>query len=85
MANGSTLRTYDFATQILGGGAFPISGLSKVRGVDFDDVTGDLLAVNSNERLDLVFDDDEDESTSARTGSASPDSDCAVVGDRGRG
>ncbi len=50
VANGSTLRTYDFATNTLGP-AFSISGLSNVLGVDFDDVTGDLLAVNSNERL----------------------------------
>ena len=50
VANGSTFRTYDFATNALGP-SFSISGLSKVLGVDFDDVTGDLLAVNSNERL----------------------------------
>ena len=50
VANGSTLRTYDFAGNTFGP-SFTISGLSKILGVDFDDVTGDLLAVNSNERL----------------------------------
>jgi PKD repeat protein len=50
VANGSTIRTYDFATNTLGA-SFSISGLSNVFGLDFDDVTGDLLAVNSSERL----------------------------------
>ena len=50
VANGSTIRTYDFATNTLGA-PFSISGLSKIFGLDFDDVTGDLLAVNSSERL----------------------------------
>ncbi len=50
VANGSTIRTYDFATNTFGT-SFSISGLSKITGVDFDDVTGDLLAVNSSERL----------------------------------
>ena len=50
VANGSTIRTYDFATNTFGP-SFSISGLSKIFGVDFDDVTGDLLAVNSSERL----------------------------------
>ncbi len=50
VANGSTIRSYDFATNTFGT-SFSISGLSKITGVDFDDVTGDLLAVNSSERL----------------------------------
>jgi PKD repeat protein len=50
VANGSTIRTYNFATNTLGP-SFSISGLSKIFGVDFDDATGDLLAVNSSERL----------------------------------
>jgi len=50
VANGAILRTYDYATNTLGP-SFSISGLSKVYGIDFDDVTGDLLAVNSSERL----------------------------------
>ena len=50
VANGSTIRTYDFATNSLGL-SFSISGLSKIFGVDFDDATGDLLAVNGSERL----------------------------------
>ena len=50
VANDSTIRTYTFATNTLGP-TFSIPGLSKILGVDFDDVTGDLLAVNSNERL----------------------------------
>ena len=50
VVNGSTIRTYDFATNTFGP-SFSISGLSKVYGIDFDDATGDLLAVNSSERL----------------------------------
>jgi PKD repeat protein len=50
VATGSTIRSYNFATNTLGT-SFSISGLSNVFGVDFDDVTGDLLAVNSSERL----------------------------------
>jgi len=50
VVNGSTLRTYDFATNTFGP-SFSISGLSKVYGIDFDDATGDLLAVNSSQRL----------------------------------
>lgn len=50
VANGSTIRTYDFATNSFGP-SFSISGLSKIFGVDFDDATGDLLAVNGSERL----------------------------------
>ena len=48
VANGSTIRTYDFVTNTFGP-SFSISGLSKIYGLDFDDVTGDLLAVNSSE------------------------------------
>jgi PKD repeat protein len=50
LANGSTIRTYDFATNTLGP-SFSISGLSGIFGVDFDDATGDLIAVNGSERL----------------------------------
>ena len=50
VANGGSIRTYQFATNTLGP-AFSITGLSSILGVDFDDVTGDLLAVNSSERL----------------------------------
>jgi len=50
VANSSTIRTYHFATNTLGP-SFSISGLSKIFGVDFDDATGDLLAVNGSERL----------------------------------
>ncbi len=50
VANDSTIRTYDFATNTFGP-SFSISGLSKIFGVDFDDVTGDLLAVNGSEKL----------------------------------
>ena len=50
VVNGSTFRTYDFATNTFGP-TFSISGLSKVYGMDFDDATGDLLAVNSSQRL----------------------------------
>jgi len=50
VANGAILRTYAYATNTLGP-SFSISGLSSIYGIDFDDVTGDLLAVNSSERL----------------------------------
>ena len=50
VAEDSTIRTYNYTTNSFGP-AFSISGLSKIFGVDFDDVTGDLLAVNSSERL----------------------------------
>ena len=50
VANGSTIRTYDFVTNTFGP-SFSISGLSKIYGLDFDDVTGDLLAVNNKQRL----------------------------------
>ena len=44
------IRTYDYATNTFGA-PFSIPGLTKILGVDFDDVTGDLLAVNNAERL----------------------------------
>jgi len=50
VANNSTINTYDYATNTLGT-PFSIPGLSQILGVDFDDVTGDLLAVNNQERL----------------------------------
>jgi PKD repeat protein len=50
VANDATIRTYDFATNTFGP-SFSISGLTKVFGLDFDDVTGDLLAVNNKQRL----------------------------------
>jgi PKD repeat protein len=50
VANDATFRTYDYVTNTLGP-AFSISGLKDVFGIDFDDVTGDLLAVNNKERL----------------------------------
>ena len=50
VVNGSTIRTYDFATNTFGP-SFSIPGLSKIFGIDFDDATGDLLAVNSSQRL----------------------------------
>jgi PKD repeat protein len=50
VANDATIRTYNFVTNTFGP-AFSISGLSKVFGLDFDDVTGDLLAVNNKQSL----------------------------------
>jgi PKD repeat protein len=50
VVNGSTFRTYDFATNSFGP-SFSISGLSRVYGIDFDDATGDLLAVNHSQNL----------------------------------
>ena len=50
VANDSTIRTYDYATNTFGT-PFSIPGLTKIFGIDFDDVTGDLLAVNNVERL----------------------------------
>ena len=50
VANSSTIRTYNFATNTLGS-SFSITGLSGITGLDFDDTTGDLIAVNSSERL----------------------------------
>jgi hypothetical protein len=43
-------RTYAFATNRLGPPS-SVSGLSGITGVDFDNVTGDLLAVTNRERL----------------------------------
>ena len=48
VANGATIRTYDFVTNTFG--LFSIPGLASIYGLDFDDVTGDLLAVNTNQR-----------------------------------
>ena len=50
VANGPTIRTYDFPANTFGA-AFSIPGLGGIFGLDFDDVTGDLLAVNTSERL----------------------------------
>ncbi len=50
VANGSTIRTYAFRSNTLGR-AFSIPGLTQILGLDFDNVTGDLLAVNNAERL----------------------------------
>ena len=50
VANDATIRTYDFVTNTFGP-SFSISGLTKIFGVDFDDVTGDLLAVNHQQSL----------------------------------
>ena len=50
VANDTTIRTYDYATNTFGA-PFSIPGLSKILGMDFDDATGDLLAVNNKERL----------------------------------
>ena len=50
VANGTTIRTYNFAANTFGP-SFSISGLSQILGLDFDDETGDLLAVNNSERL----------------------------------
>ena len=50
VAAGSTIRTYDFTRNRLGP-TFSIPGLSGIFGLDFDNATGDLLAVNTAERL----------------------------------
>ena len=50
VGNLTTIRTYDYPTNSFGT-PFSISGLSQILGVDFDDDTGDLLAVNNTERL----------------------------------
>ncbi len=50
VANGSTIQTFDYTTGALGPG-FTISGLTHIFGLDFDDTTGDLLAVNNSEHL----------------------------------
>ena len=50
VANNATIRTYDFVTNTFGP-SFSIPGLASIYGLDFDDVTGDLLAVNTNQRL----------------------------------
>ena len=50
VAKDRTIRTYDYPTNTFGA-PFEIPGLTKISGLDFDDVTGDLLAVNNKERL----------------------------------
>ncbi len=50
VANGATIQTLDYATGALGPG-FSVPGLTHIFGIDFDDASGDLLAVNSSERL----------------------------------
>jgi PKD repeat protein len=50
VANDATIRTYNFVTNTFGP-SFSISGLTKIFGLDFDDVTGDLLAVNNKQSL----------------------------------
>ena len=50
VAAGSTIRSYDFTRNTFGP-AFSIPGLGSIFGLDFDNVTGDLLAVNTAERL----------------------------------
>ena len=50
LANGSTIQTYDYASSTIGAG-FSISGLSRILGLDFDDASGDLVAVTSSEEL----------------------------------
>ena len=46
----SSIQTYDYVTNALGS-QFSITGLSNILGLDFDDGSGDLVAVNSSERL----------------------------------
>ena len=50
VAAGSTIRAYAFTTNRFGP-AFSIPGLGSIFGLDFDNVTGDLLAVNTAQRL----------------------------------
>ena len=50
VANNSAIRTYDYATNTFGT-PFSIVGLTNIVGLDFDDATGDLLAVSNLERL----------------------------------
>ena len=50
LADNSTIRSYDYATNTLGS-TFSISGLSKIYGLDFDDATGDLVAVNNSQHV----------------------------------
>ena len=50
VANNSAIRTYDWATNTFGT-PFSIPELTNITGIDFDDETGDLLAVNNLERL----------------------------------
>ena len=50
VANSSTILTMDYASNSLGSG-FSISGLTKIAGIDFDDTSGDLIAVNRSQQL----------------------------------
>jgi Esterase-like activity of phytase len=50
VGNRSTIRTYDYTTNTFGA-PISIPGLARILGLDFDDVTGDLLAVTNRERL----------------------------------
>ena len=50
LANGSTIRTFDYAAGVLGA-TFSVSGLTGIYGIDFDDGSGDLVAVNTSQRL----------------------------------
>ncbi len=50
VANGSTIRTYDYASNTFGT-SFSISGLSNIFDIAFDNATGDLVAVNHSQRL----------------------------------
>ena len=50
LSQGSLLRTYDYATNTFGS-TFSISGISGIFGFDFDDTSGDLITVNTNELL----------------------------------
>ena len=50
VANDSTIRTLDYAANSLGS-TFSVSGLSRILGIDFDDGTGDLVAVDGSQQL----------------------------------
>ncbi len=50
VANGSTIQTFDYGTDTFGP-AFTVTGLTHIFGLDFDDSSGDLLAVNGSEHL----------------------------------
>jgi hypothetical protein len=50
VGNRSTIRSFDYATNTFGA-PFSVSGLARILGLDFDDASGDLLAVTNRERL----------------------------------
>jgi hypothetical protein len=50
VAGASTIRTYDYAANALGT-SFSIPGITGIFGLDFDDQSGDLVAVNTSQRL----------------------------------